>query len=212
MWEGKPGDSSRSQLAPGAYHVQVQDRCNTKDDTTLRILPGPDPTAALHLAQQPPLRPGRPLRLSNESVRADSFSWQIGQQTLADTRVPAGTSFQRSGEQPLQLRAYANGCADTATRTISVSGIAVALPSAFSPDGDGRNDRWQPYGPSAHLAGRLRVYSRWGELVHESSGQRPGWNGRCGGAPCPPGVYTYELQLRAGAEQITRRGTITLLR
>jgi gliding motility-associated-like protein len=69
-------------------------------------------------------------------------------------------------------------------------------PSAFSPNGDGTNDRWQVFGdPDLEWLG-LEVFDRWGGMVWRSGGA-PVWNGRdVAGRPVPPGLYLARVRFR----------------
>ncbi|MEQ8702564.1 MAG: gliding motility-associated C-terminal domain-containing protein [Phaeodactylibacter sp.] len=70
------------------------------------------------------------------------------------------------------------------------------LPNAFSPNDDGINDTWQPYGgPALERWLQLLVFDRWGGLIFEA--QNPNsqnavleWDGRAENQPVPIGVYT----------------------
>jgi gliding motility-associated-like protein len=69
------------------------------------------------------------------------------------------------------------------------------FPEAFSPNGDGQNDLFRPYG--AYIESfELVVYNRWGEIVYTYRGAFPGegegWDGTThGGRPAPIGMYQY---------------------
>ncbi len=75
-----------------------------------------------------------------------------------------------------------NGC--TATTTISVAikdGSAVYIPNAISPNGDGNNDFFAVFGGvNVKEIRLLRIFDRYGELVHEKHNfapNTPAWNG-----------------------------------
>jgi hypothetical protein len=64
----------------------------------------------------------------------------------------------------------------------------------------------------------LRVYNRWGKLVHEAhdfNGADPtaGWDGLVNGKIVEPGVYTYqtEVSFKDGQTEVYF-GTVTLVR
>ncbi|MFT4663277.1 MAG: gliding motility-associated-like protein [Gammaproteobacteria bacterium] len=78
----------------------------------------------------------------------------------------------------------------------------IYIPNAFSPNGDGVNDLFFPYGDiSAERVNHFRIYDRWGELVHEASDfdlgdPAGGWDGRLKGKLMNPGVFVYIVELR----------------
>lgn len=87
------------------------------------------------------------------------------------------------------------------------------LPNAFSPNGDGLNDAFQPFfaaiPPSDYV---LRVFDRWGGLVFESHDPAVGWEGDHRGKPCSVGIYTYLLEAGSVDCREKRSGDVVLLR
>jgi gliding motility-associated-like protein len=78
--------------------------------------------------------------------------------------------------------------------------LALYLSNAFSPNADGINDHWIPIpgGGKTYMIDYLRIYDRWGNLLHEASGPAGsvGWDGYGGGKLLDPGVYVYDLLVR----------------
>lgn len=89
----------------------------------------------------------------------------------------------------------------------------VYLPTAFSPNGDGRNDRFGPLGPY-HEAASLRVFDRWGGLLHDGRPPDARWDGSAAGRPAPTGTYVYVLVYRDTRDGSVRQvsGEVTLVR
>jgi gliding motility-associated-like protein len=87
----------------------------------------------------------------------------------------------------------------------------VAVPSAFSPNGDGNNDILMVLGDIKDLD--FAIYNRWGQLVFKTNDQLKGWDGKLNGVELNPGVFAYRLsgELPDGTD-ITRKGNITLVR
>ncbi len=73
----------------------------------------------------------------------------------------------------------------------------VYVPSAFSPNGDGKNDYFTLFsGPAAQQIKTLQVFDRWGTLLFEGKDlpmnvESQGWDGRFKGEQLPPGVFAY---------------------
>jgi len=93
-------------------------------------------------------------------------------------------------------------------------GTAFSVPSAFTPNGDGRNDVWEIFGEDISKLD-LRVYNRWGELIYVARSKEDAWDGNVNGKPAPAGVYiwraSYENPLNRGVVEETT-GRITLIR
>ncbi|MFN6116606.1 MAG: gliding motility-associated C-terminal domain-containing protein, partial [Flavobacteriales bacterium] len=89
------------------------------------------------------------------------------------------------------------------------------VPNAFSPNGDGVNDRFIPNAPPQDNRALLRIFNRWGEEVFTATDLANGWDGTSGGVAVPDGVYVYLLRATdpcAPTNQVELRGHVTLLR
>jgi gliding motility-associated-like protein len=86
------------------------------------------------------------------------------------------------------------------------------IPTAFTPNNDGRNDAWRIPGMALYPDGVVSVYNRWGQKIFETKNyvNNP-WKGSYGGEVQPNGVYVYIIQLAADKSQVIK-GTVTLIR
>jgi gliding motility-associated-like protein len=65
-------------------------------------------------------------------------------------------------------------------------------PNAFTPNGDGINDMFQPLGNAIDLEQYdFQIYDRWGEAIYASTDPTEGWDGTSNGKVIPNGVYVY---------------------
>ncbi len=89
----------------------------------------------------------------------------------------------------------------------------IFVPNAFTPDGDGLNDRLQVKGGTIDEL-YFVIYDRWGEKVYETSDpQHDGWDGTFRNRELPADVYGYYLEVRCfNQESYQTKGNITLLR
>jgi gliding motility-associated-like protein len=94
--------------------------------------------------------------------------------------------------------------------TITVTG---RIPSAFSPNGDGVNDRFRIDNPE-NLPIELRIFSRSGQLLFSARGTDISWDGRTpAGDPAAPGTYLYSILAPSfEGSQNQQKGTIQLFR
>ena len=96
------------------------------------------------------------------------------------------------------------------TQYIKGYGPGINLPSAFTPNDDGKNDTWN-LDFSRYSDSKLLVFSKWGREVFGTADKVVHWDGTSpGGAKLPNGVYYYTLELNGG--EISQSGYITLLR
>ena len=95
-----------------------------------------------------------------------------------------------------------NGCTAIDQVTILVDKQRlVYIPTVFSPNGDGLNDRLTIYGGTGvENINYFRIFDRWGELLYEYNNLPPnnellGWDGYLDEIPLPSGVYVYVAEV-----------------
>jgi gliding motility-associated-like protein len=90
----------------------------------------------------------------------------------------------------------------------------VIFPTAFSPNGDGKNDVFHAvYSPGIEHF-HMRVFDRWGVMVYESYSYTDGWDGKYKNIPQPIGTYIWFIDYTYTTDKTTQTqtGNITLLR
>ena len=110
------------------------------------------------------------------------------------------------------------GCKASGGITVAVY-TPLAVPNAFTPNGDGHNDVFYVLaGPEGARISELNVYDRWGLCVFQNKGGAPGdphdgWDGTYKGKPAPAGTYVY-IAVIAGlnGQQQLYKGTVILIR
>ncbi len=223
------GDGTSSTLSepthlystPGSYQVRLiatdTNTCNKIDTSAyFTILVSANPTSAFTYSPQPTVS-NTPVSFANGSLGGTRFKWLYGDgDTLftiqADTLVQH--LYNATGTYNTCLVTYNNyGCVDTSCQPISVTILnSVDVPNAFSPNGDGRNDRIfvRGYGISKMT---WSIYNRWGARVYMGTDPNEGWDGTYKGVLQPQDVYHYTLLIEfGGKEKATKKGDITLLR
>lgn len=106
------------------------------------------------------------------------------------------------------------GCTDTVTKNISVRDrMTIYIPDAFSPNGDGMNDFFGPFGTSIDIDNfEIRIFNRWGEELFVSHNINAMWDGSYNGVPVPPGVYVWSVYVReVGGNDAMMSGRVTVL-
>lgn len=153
----------------------------------------------------------------NQSAGGTSGTWHWGDGT-SNPFVPnqneihtfAGT--QSSYKVMLSIRNEGN-CTDTAIEDICYKDTVIYyLPTAFTPNGDGINDRLDcAFWGTSEI--QVRIINRWGEIVFESTENNITWDGNYNGNPCMEGTYAMIIEYK-GNKQGKRiaYSTVTLLR
>jgi gliding motility-associated-like protein len=103
---------------------------------------------------------------------------------------------------------------DTAYHIINVAeNCYIAVPSAFTPNNDGKNDYLYPLNAYKATGLVFRVYNRTGRIVFETRDWTRKWDGRINGAEQQTGVYIWTLDYNdAGGRRVSLRGTTALIR
>ncbi len=106
------------------------------------------------------------------------------------------------------------GCTDIAYHVLKVAGNCfIAVPTAFTPNGDGLNDLLGPLNAYKATDLLFRVYNRTGQLVFETRDWNRKWDGRIGGVRQATGVYVWMLEYTdPSKKRISLKGTSALIR
>ena len=84
------------------------------------------------------------------------------------------------------------------------------IPNAFTPDGNGNNDRWEIKALAAYPQAKVLLFNRFGELVFSSNGATDYWDGTYKGKKAAAGAYVYVIDLKNGSPVI--KGEVLIVR
>jgi gliding motility-associated-like protein len=106
------------------------------------------------------------------------------------------------------------GCNNSDTVNIKVfKGSAVYIPTAFTPNNDGKNDVLRPLYVGISKIYLFRIYNRWGQLIFSSVTPGEGWDGKVNGVPQASGTYVWMLKAEDMAGKLYQlKGTSTIIR
>jgi len=68
----------------------------------------------------------------------------------------------------------------------------IWIPNAFTPNGDGLNDKFKPYIENVDYF-HLYIFDRWGELIFETQNINEGWDGLYKGRKAMEGSYGWRI-------------------
>lgn len=90
-----------------------------------------------------------------------------------------------------------HGCTSKYSRKVRVfPELRFFVPTAFSPNQNGRNDVFRPMGRYLKSGQyHFQVFNRWGQLLFETTNPDEGWDGRVRNEECPVGVYIWTVSL-----------------
>ncbi len=198
---------------PGVYNVQLKVQTTAGCGSTVytlpvRIAPSPvvdaGPDVFLQAGQT------KQLMATSDNASAYNYVWS------------PSTGLSNAGIlQPLvsidETRLYYIVATDAVSKCSARDSVYVRVmtdifvPTGFSPNGDGLNDKWDIPALQAYPDAYVAVYNRNGEKIHESKGLFRPWDGRYLGQPQPVGVYIYIIRPNGQSGKILK-GTFTLLR
>jgi gliding motility-associated-like protein len=89
----------------------------------------------------------------------------------------------------------------------------IFVPTAFTPNGDGRNEILKPICVGISRLDFFRVFNRWGQMIFETKEFDKGWDGRVSGTDQETGTYVFMAQgVDYTGKVVFRKGTVVLIR
>lgn len=105
------------------------------------------------------------------------------------------------------------GCIATDDMTLTVIPYCIKPMNAFTPNGDGVNDRWLITNGNCLTKARVQVYNRYGAKVFEDLNYKNTWDGTYNGKTLPDGTYYYVISFQLINNKVeSRTGNVTILR
>jgi gliding motility-associated-like protein len=108
-----------------------------------------------------------------------SWNWYF-MNTAQYTSIEQNPTFTypEAGTYPIVLVVKNDrGCSDTIIKSITVSeDFGIYIPDAFTPNGDGLNDIFQPKGFGI-VKYEMEIFDRWGEQLFTTKDFNEGWKG-----------------------------------
>ncbi|MEM9836526.1 MAG: choice-of-anchor L domain-containing protein [Bacteroidota bacterium] len=221
--EAWTANSTYIGLAAGTYSFEVRDQNNCLVSSEAIELTEPAPLTldlggdqTIPFGQSVQLFPG----ITGGAGVIDRYEWTPRDSTLLscfDCPIPFVTAI---GQTEVSLRITdARGCSVSDRLTLFVGkDFSFAVPTGFTPNGDGVNDRLIAHGQPDVTIRSFRVYDRWGELLFEEENfsvndTSIGWDGNFKDEPLNAGVYLWQATVEYPDGQLERfSGEVTLLR
>jgi gliding motility-associated-like protein len=150
-----------------------------------------------------------------------SYQWTNPMQSLSCTTCPTPTLQMKTAVNTFNIRVRNDGgceASDEITIHAICNGANLFIPNTFSPNSDGKNEKFYLRGSGLNTIKSLRIYNRWGEIVFtatnfEANDASAGWDGMYKGKALPPDVYVYTCEVICQNNEIlTYHGNVTLLR
>jgi len=131
------------------------------------------------------------------------------------TLIQSGISYGQVNEsRKYRVIAYKAGQPDVfsvSNEVDVVPGMALFIPNAFTPNGDGLNDTFGVSG-EAIKDFNLKIFNRWGEVIFESNNVKDRWDGTYMEEKVPEGSYVYMVTAAgANGKRHSREGNVKVI-
>lgn len=191
-----------------AYTVRPAPECAGVTTTRTAVV---SPIPTIELADSMTTYRGNTFALiPNLTGNPNQFQWASG--TYLDNPASVSPTVQQIQSDITYTLHVMNASGCDARDTIHITVYpGVWAPDAFTPNGDGLNDRWELPGIEAFPDAVVTIFNRWGEVIyHSDPGYRKPFDGTLNGSALPPGLYAYTLY--TVPEKPVVRGQLMLVR
>jgi gliding motility-associated-like protein len=107
------------------------------------------------------------------------------------------------------------GCSDEATVLVKIFRTVpkIFVPTAFTPNGDGRNEIVLPIAVGITKMDYFRIYNRWGQLVFQTTVNGKGWDGKIKGQDQGTSTFVWIVKgTDFTGKSVFAKGSVTLIR
>lgn len=192
------------------YAVVYKDEYNCLDTYFVNVIVRPLPPVRI-LNNDTTIKYGQSIQLLASG--AYLYSWS----PLSSITHPNLANPHVAPTEPTTF--YVWGLADDGCRNIDSVYINIDyrdnlfVPSAFTPNGDGKNDVFRVSNITFQKLQEFRVFNRWGQEIYSTTDPERGWDGSWKGVPQDMGVYQYLIKVAYPDGYIeTYKGDVTLIR
>lgn len=208
----------------------VSDGGSCPDTVKYPVVVNPSPSSQFFLTPPQPL-PNQIVTLTDTFISGGGliYTWYFGDGTsitdttsIGDSSIVATHTYSTNLSEVNICLTITNpfGCTDSVC-TLTPLKPLIVFSNAFTPNGDGINDYFHPFGV-AIVKLKFRIYNQWGKLVYSSddpkianseTNVKMGWDGTYKGRSQDIGVYVYFYDAEASdGTPFSKTGNVTLLR
>lgn len=162
-----------------------------------------------------------PLEYALSNVPLTLQARKIGETVLWNPAINLNTqtsftpTFKGSADQSYTIEIRTNtGCLAVDTQLVKkIEKVDIFVPTAFTPNKDGRNDYLRPTLIGLRDLRFFRIFNRWGQLLFETRKILPGWDGISKGMEQQAQTVVWILE-GVGVDGVvyTQKGTTVLIR
>ncbi|HEV7781669.1 MAG TPA: T9SS type B sorting domain-containing protein, partial [Chitinophagaceae bacterium] len=223
-WQWSPANlvNNPAILNPYSYPPRTTDFVLSAYDTDGCPKPGRDtvkvtvlPKMRVSAGNDTAVIVGQPLQF--HATGAVNYDWIPSAYLSADDIAEPVAVFPdpTTGTRYKLIGYSTQGCKDSAYITIKVfkTNPSVFVPTAFTPNNDGKNDVVMPIAVGIKFIEYFSIYNRWGQLVFSTSINGYGWDGKIKGMPQNTGAFVWAVKATDYmGRAYFQKGVVTLIR
>ncbi len=181
LWQDGSTGPEYTVAKAGTYVATVSvDGCSSADTIAVSYIGPPEFT----LGPDTTICQGQEFGLQPTVSYAGKYQWQDG----------SSKNYFLVSAPGLYTLSVSNSCGTDSSAIKVMPGLCtLVMPSAFTPNGDGRNDVFRVKYPFSVTVFRMVIYNRWGMQVFQTNNIGEGWEGTFRGAPQPAGTYVWYI-------------------
>lgn len=191
-----------NELDGGTYSVVLLDEndCMYSDEVVIYE----PPEITLYAGEDKVIELGDSVRINGVifPYLGQEILWESSEYVSCDTCLRPFGKPVNTADYILTYRDTTTGCTHIDTMNIFVEKPRnVYIPNVYSPDGDGVNDLFYPFGDqSVEKVNYMKIFDRWGEFIYEYNNfdindPGAGWDGKFKGKQMQPAVFVYVIEV-----------------
>jgi gliding motility-associated-like protein len=199
----------------GQYSVIVNNEGFCFGYDTINVISNPLPNVSIQFTQKD-LCKNDTIQLT--ATGATQYSWYSPDKSIFISNLnPLEFSIFTTPVNVIVKGVDSNDCVNYDSVTLYYINCcgSIFVPNAFSPNEDGRNDRFKPiFNQVKFEKYEMKIFNRLGQMVYQTSDTQKGWDGTFNNTKCDIGTYYYLIKTKCfeSNEKEILSGDITLLR
>lgn len=184
--------------------------CISRDTVTIKV----NPEVFAFAGRDTAVVVGQPLQFNASG--GEGYMWSPPT-ALNNTTIPNPRAVYDGSFDTIRYNLVVSdsiGCNDMATVLVKIfkTNPRVFVPTAFTPNGDGKNEFVAPIAVGLTRMDYFRIYNRWGQLVFETTINGKGWNGRIAGKEQSTSTYVWIVKgTDYTGKVVFEKGHVTLI-
>ena len=191
------------------YLLQTDFKCQTTlDSITIRVK---DCEAKASAGPDVEICQGDSIQLSINMNPLNKYYWISHKTDTLKTPQPWVKPLESTYFKLIQVDKYDTISSDSILISIKECIKPLVIPNVFTPNADGRNDRFEINNPGNYLF-VIIIFNRWGNQIYKGDETHP-WDGKQNNNDLPEGVYYYMITaITPRGQELRYQGVVHLLK